>query len=94
MTSKTDPSDGTMDVKVGDLIGRTCIRDCDDEHFVFCGIMPLKGEKIPRIVLMRKLPGKVSPAIFVDWDSFGENYIISTEIPKVKVAYKTAKRNV
>ena len=94
MTSKTEPNDGTMDVKVGDLIGRTCIRDCDEEHFIFCGIMPLEGEKIPRIILMRKLPGKVSPAIFVDWDSFGENYYISTEIPKVKGAYKKARRNV
>ena len=87
-------SDKTMDVKVGDLVGRTCIRDCDQEQFIFCGMMPLKGEKIPRIILMRKLPGELSPAIFVEWGSFGENYIISTEIPKVKVAYKTAKRNV
>tara|TARA_B100001094_G_scaffold315042_1_gene354582 strand:+ start:28260 stop:28526 length:267 start_codon:yes stop_codon:yes gene_type:complete len=87
-------TDKTMEMKVGDLIGRTCIRECDDEQFLFCGMMPLKGEKIPRIILMRKLPGKVSPAIFVDWDSFGENYFISTDIPKVKVAYKTAKKNV
>ena len=87
-------ADETIDIKVGDLVGRTCIRDCDQEHFIFCGIMPIEGEKIPRIILMRKLPGKVSPAIFVDWDSFGENYYISTEIPKVKVAYKKARRNV
>ena len=87
-------ADKTMDVKVGDLVGRTCIRDCDQEQFIFCGMMPLKGEKIPRIILMRKLPGELSPAIFVELDSFGKNYLISTEIPKVKVAYRTARRNV
>ena len=38
-------ADKTMDVKVGDLVGRTCIRDCDQEEFIFCGMIPLKGEK-------------------------------------------------
>ena len=87
-------ADKTIDVKVGDLVGRTCIRDCDQEEFIFCGMIPLKGEKIPRIILMRKLPGELSPAIFVEWVSCGKNYLISTEIPKVKVAYRTARRNV
>ena len=28
-------ADETIDIKIGDLVGRTCIRDCDQEQFIF-----------------------------------------------------------
>lgn len=65
-------------IPLGDLVGATVIRDCDDERFVILGLIPpsenggLLGQ--PRWVL--KLKRDPTQIFKIEFDNLAQNYII------------------
>lgn len=65
-------------IPLGDLMGATVIRDCDDERFILLGLIPpaenggLLGQ--PRWVL--KLKRDPTQIFKIEFDNLAKNYII------------------